>query len=420
MSWDNETKNGLWNDPLNWSLDRVPGAVDTAILSLPSSPAVLLDGGIAAVSELTMSKEMTLVVDGSSTTLTVSRGGQIDGARVVATGGGRVSISFLDSFRDTSTAFFLSLPRFEASGSGSLIELPDLTTVRAREGGALVTAPTVISAQDGGAILLRRLSNLPSGYISFIVGDRSSLIDLSSLTNFVGNSGTQLGLDLDGGGKLLLGPVKTLVRADVHLQNGATLPLPVATNIDGSRFTVTGGSKFLRPPLITTYNGNFDATSLAAHTGFSAIGPGSLIDLRGLTTLQGNSFLFQDSDIVATDGGAIDLSDLRTNSSGQIYITAESSGIGSASKIGLSALEEYYSVGPVTRTIYLNVGGNGVVALPKLRVFQNADVDLYSGGHIDFPSLTNIDGTSIWANGVTFGANHDLLGYESLCSLSRS
>ncbi|MCI0534924.1 MAG: hypothetical protein L0Z50_06830, partial [Verrucomicrobiales bacterium] len=192
------------------------------------------------------------------------------------------------------------------------------------------------------------------------------------------------------------------MRADIHLKNGATLMLPVATNIDGSRFTVTSGSKFVLPPLITAYNGDFNALSLGGHVGFTAIGPGSLIDLRGLSRLQGNNALFQDCDVVARDGAVIDISDLRTISSGQIQITAESSGISSASKIDLSALEEYSSAGPVTRTIYLNIGGNGVVALPKLRLFQNAYVHLYSGGHIDLPSLTNIDGTSIKASGTTF------------------
>ncbi len=47
--------------------------------------------------------------------------------------------------------------------------------------------------------MLRKLSNLPSGFIWLTVGTNSSLIDISSLTNFVGNSGTQLGLELDAG-----------------------------------------------------------------------------------------------------------------------------------------------------------------------------------------------------------------------------
>ncbi|MCI0534925.1 MAG: hypothetical protein L0Z50_06835 [Verrucomicrobiales bacterium] len=130
VTWDGGGGDKLWHNPKNWNPDTLPGPQDTAIISGP--PEVTVRGS-ALVAELIIAMETALVVDGSTTTFTASSGAQIDGARLVATDGGRVSISLLDSIRDTSTPSLFSPPRFEANGAGSLIEFPDLTTFRARE-----------------------------------------------------------------------------------------------------------------------------------------------------------------------------------------------------------------------------------------------------------------------------------------------
>ncbi|MBY0588338.1 hypothetical protein K2X85_14270 [bacterium] len=97
--WDGGAGNNLWQDPLNWSTDSLPGATDDVQI-VGSGSTIQLSSGSASVSSVVSDRSLniaggsltssTVQVNGS---LTVGASGAINNAQILPGTGGSVSIS---------------------------------------------------------------------------------------------------------------------------------------------------------------------------------------------------------------------------------------------------------------------------------------------------------------------------------------
>ncbi|MEM6777339.1 MAG: Ig-like domain-containing protein, partial [Planctomycetota bacterium] len=208
VAWISDS-DGNWNDPSNWSSGQVPGPNDTVILdrktsnvtvnidqgniairSLIGRENLVMSGGTLTVtepSEISSRLEITngtLIADGNRAIFTATGDTEIDGASFTATSGGQI---LLPNARDYSGS---ANDSFTASGVGSLLSLPGLTSITNGTSSGFIDLRVLASA--GGQIDLSGVTFItdPSSgdtrgrSIGVTAEGAGSLIDLSSLTSF--------------------------------------------------------------------------------------------------------------------------------------------------------------------------------------------------------------------------------------------
>jgi fibronectin-binding autotransporter adhesin len=355
LNWTNPS-GGNWDQASNWSGGVVPGSGDDAVINTSAAATITIQPGENfAVHSITTAANDTLAINGGSLTvnssstlsggltmtggtLTASGSGvsvvvngttSVSGANLYAQGGATLSLPELTSYSAANSS------TFQASGTGSLLALPALTSLA-------ISGQCSILTSQGGHIDLSGLPSLSSSSGDFaITADGSnSRIDLSHATS-LSTAGTSY-LDVSNQGTILDGRLTTLTTVNLYLDGTGTLAdsqwtsltyssLNVSggssslglTDIDGSSLSVSGGASLALPQLTSysTANGNT----------FQASGTGSLLDLPAMTSVAISNYL----NILANQGGHIDLSglpSLTTSTSGGLTITAD----GSNSEIDLS------------------------------------------------------------------------------------
>ena len=257
------------------------------------------------------------------------------------------------------------------------------------------------------------------------VQSRESL-NLNGGTLTVGAGGGQIdGIAINAGGRLF--------------SDDGILSAPIASLPLAGWLSATNGGR-LDLPALTTLMG---ASSTPAR--LDAAGINSVLDLSNVTTFEaGNSW---DTDIVATGGGRVDLSNVSAITVGTIDVFASDAN----SLVDLSSLDTYTPTHTYQRAFGVENGGsiqlgnilsmdatnisinNGTLTLPQLTSFingtlaitnaapnlstvtdlQNSSLTLNTGASLSLPALTNFDEASLAVrDGATFTTPASASSYQ--------
>ena len=303
---------GNWDVPGNWSGDAVPNSSDDVAISTTGNATITIAStGHETVHSLSTDADDNLSIAGGSLTI-IGTAISLDAQRPVddderasltasgqpVTVSGATSISASSLFAEGGADFrlpefttYAAQGTFEATGSGSILDVSALTSFTQTSGWS-------IEAGGHGEI---------------------KLSSLTSLVNTLGPNGivisdTAGGTILDGDLRTLTGVNATLDGTDAHAADawtkfnngfldiiGGSYSLSGLADVDGSTVEVNSASLTLSG--VTTY--------AADGTSFEAIGTGSVLNVSSLTTLTHTG-----SFSVNADGGEVELNGLSNTALG--------------------------------------------------------------------------------------------------------
>ena len=441
---------GRWGDAANWSSGATPGPDDVVRIAANGAPTITHDEGTTVVGSLivedglvvsggsvtvrgssvisgTLTCSSALAAEGTGVLLDVAGTADLDGCSLAARGGARVrvpGVTSYDAHPDQSTI----QRTWEASGSGSTIELPNLTSMRAT-GGAVPRFS--IEAIAGGAIEIGN-ATLNEGGFAILAGGTGSRVDLSSTTTIPMGSVT-----VRAGGQVLAPEVAALDGVELVIQGGtSSVLLPQLTaltrgrliaiassptfdslaTLDGSDLEVTGGTLTL--PAVVAFIGDPDGVGRQAR--WSAAGAGSMIQLANLSQVTGVSVGVASRFVIsAVAGGRIELAKLAMIPSGHVSLSAagvdsrlevpQLTGVPSGSV--LNATDGGVLESPLITSldgVTVTLRGTGTLPLAQLTALTRGEV-VVSNASATFAALAALDGTSLQAVG---GASIALPGVE--------
>ena len=321
------------------------GSADTASFTATSGGAIELsssltqltvvsikvDGnGTLPLSQFTSITNSSIeAVAGTGTGATFSQLTDISGTSLSAYNGGKLTLPSLTSLTAASAGSTVDM---SASGSGSILSLPELATITLSYNGRGNFLD--VSAGNGGQVELPVLSTIQDagGYaISFSADGTSSLINIGDLTTVTTNG--YLTLSVTNLATVLDTDLTTLAGWAVTVDGTGTLPMAQWTSLVGSSLTVTGGSYTLTN--LTDINGSsllansgsltlknltsYSATSPNEYTGFAAYGgvvslPDLGASVPNLDGVSGTSELLQRSQFLSLygPGSVLDLASLQS------------------------------------------------------------------------------------------------------------
>jgi hypothetical protein len=400
-----EDSDGNWRNPANWSTAAIPGANDVVVISRPGLIlAVRLSGQDTSTDGLYCDEAFTiddvlftlngdsiitgpftllpftdLSVTGSDTIVDVNSAEvSMDDSRIFVSNGARINFPTVTSLADVHLN----------ARSGGTINLPQLADY------TLTTGNTICFDVSGAGsqLLVPDLVNLTVGGVGHIISaDFGGFIDLSGLAT--PNVPSKLTYFARAGGAIDLSSLTSSGSSTFDARLGSVFNLPALTTIDGNQISLTDLNSDLQMPgvtsltdvYITLYGGAIldlsnvtSYTKTTANSNFFAVnGTGTQLKLPNLTTL---IIAAGSHGIIADSNGHIDLSGLATpNVLSKLTYYARNGG-----SIDLTALA---STGP---------GG----------------FDVRSGSTMDLPSLTTLDGHSIYVEG--FGTEFNPPAFTTL------
>ncbi len=288
---------------------------------------VLLGGGRLNLNAVTNFSETTLMV--TNGTVTLSNVVDITNANLYVSGGATLSLP------GVSNAVYTAQAVWQASGAGSVLNLTGLTNVTGPyydwNGDALL-----IQALAGGEVNLGGLASI-SGVVQVQDSGGGSEVNLAALQVFDGNDDDSPSqLQPSDGGTILAGQLRSLTGVTVLL-GGGTLNLNTVTNFTGSTLTVTSGTVTLSATDINGASLNVSGgatlslTAVASYQAgcanvlWQASGAGSVLDLPGLTNLQGAA-CGDTLDIQALSGGQVLLPKLQSITNGGVAFLSDDTG----------------------------------------------------------------------------------------------
>ncbi len=442
ITWSGAGGDASWFDAQNWVGGKVPGAADTAvitqtgitinysgqatILGITSAASLDISGGGLTVTAGNSSITGSLTI-GSGTSLTAQGAGASfiamgtttsSGSSLYAEAGANLSLPMLTSYAAPNGGGDWY---FEASGAGSTLNLPNLTTI-----GALTDNTLHIEALQGGQVGLPKLDSINNTRPVQITADgNGSEIDLSALTTFNGYAPGYAELNVTDNGTVLAANLTSFTDLSINFDGTGVIADSQWQTFNTVNFTVTGGSYSL-PGLTditaaTLFAGSGGSLTLAGVTSYDApngggdwyleaSGAGSTLELPNLTTI--GTLADNTLHIEAMQGGQVGLPKLNSISNTRpVQITAD----GGGSQIDLSALTTFTGYGP--GYAQLNVTDSGTVLAANLTSFTDLSIDLdgtgviadsqwqtfntvnftVTGGSYSLPGLTDITAATLFA-----------------------
>jgi hypothetical protein len=432
------THDGNWNDAANWSSGRVPGAADddvidplgatvtvtltgsSTIKSLHTKQAFVMAGGTLVVSQpseasaaLTLRSFATLRANGPEALFLATGPTTLAGVSLVANNGGSITLPALTNYNSNLGT------HFQATGSGSVIDLSNLTSLTASQ-----SATFTVDAQNGGKINLVQVDTMV-GNVRVTANGNDSDVDLSSVTSFTNPVNSSNGaLVTVNGGRVRMPGITSLDKIDLTVGgtmdtsqltaiSNATITLNTAadlgglTTIDGDGLIVNNGVTFRPPGTTYTQSSRSSRRILRA-------GAGSVLDLSNLTrivagTVTGSTLSIEATAGGATPGGHVPLG-RTTNITGPVQITAS----GNGSEIDLSALTNFVNtdtrgaglttsgggrirMAALTSPDGVNLTVGGMMDVSQLTAVHNGQITI-SGASPEFPHLSNLDGSGLIVN----------------------
>ncbi len=378
-----------------WKIDAEAGAEInlSSLVSFGTNAALIDTGGSTVIldSKLTTLNLVNVVLDGTDPNVAKSWTSDIGG--LISVVGGSCVFPGLTDVDDTNLEVagggILDLPglknytsafynRFQAIGTGSVLDLSSLTTL---------TIPTqagaaTFNAGSGGEINLSSLNSLANASISDTGG--STILD-GGLTTLSGVTVT-----LDGTDPHVANSWSSLTEGSLTVTAGS-YDLPSLKDIDGSNLSAQNGASLTLPGL-TSYvsTGNTNGTGLT-YPSLQANGIGSVLDLSALTI----ATVPDEWAVDAQGGGTVNLSSLATLNGSVDGTFFQASGTGSA--VDVSALA---TVNQTNLDVIAEGGGElNLADLPTMG--SDSDIDPASitadgpGSEINFASLTAMYGGSL-------------------------
>jgi hypothetical protein len=413
VSWSGNGDGMSWTNAQNWVGQQVPGPSANVFITNSAGRTVVISSTVSVESilcsnALTISNGSLTVTAGSSSlqgTLTVANGASVSasGEGTTLASGGPVDIGNASLY--VSGGAVLSLPGavsfqtgcgtvyWEASGTGSILQLPGLITVQQPTCYDTLT----IQASSGGRVLFGKLATIQAdnGYVTVEADGNDSLVNLSALSTNLG----ALSLEASGGGSVLLSNLATSGTMTFTLNTGGFISTAQFTNVDEASFYVNGGAVMSLPGVE-----NFQSGCGTIH--WQADGTGSVLELPALISLQ-EPTCYDTLTLQGSGGGQVILSNAVTirATNGAISVLAD----GSNSLVNLSALST--NLGALS----LEASGGGSVLLSSLATGGNMSLTLNSGGFISTAQFTNIDGGSLYANGGMVLSLPGVASYQAGC-----
>ncbi len=456
--WNGKAGDNLWSDAGNWSAG-VPGSTsdvdipsgfatiqytsaagNTTIDSIVAASPIDISGGALTVqsssaisSTISAGLTMTggsLTASGSDTAVTVTGTTAVSGASLFAENGATLDLKQLTSYSAGPTV----TTTVEASGAGSVLDLPNVTTW---EGAVGCCWQAQVSALAGGEVSLPALATDKGGATRVLAQGTGSVVDLSALPKLISDQGgnysalqaTQGGqikspsltnlsdvlFTIDGTGTQDTTQITSFV-GDTLTVTGGSPSFTGLTTIDGSNISVSGGVN-LKLAGVTEYTGgNGSSTTLEAS------GTGSVLDLGNVTTWEGAVGCCWQAQVSALAGGEVSLPALATDKGGATRVLAQ----GTGSVVDLSALPKLisdqggnYSALQATQggqikspsltnlsDVLFTIDGTGTQDTTQITSFVG-DTLTVTGGSPSFTGLTTIDGSNISVSG---GVNLKLAG----------
>lgn len=353
----------------------------------------LYQNSTITTTELTEISNSSISLDATSHDF--SKVTNIDASSLQVSGGGKLIFSSVTSYVGSAAAGTLN---WKVDGKGSLLSIPQLETLI---GNSFTNSSVIITAKDGGALVLNKVRVIPSGHVQVTAEGTNSIIDLSSLDTFLRDGWGDSLLKVVNGGQILVPKLTNLDGVRVILDNSlqlntaqmrqlvnggieATIVSPdfnMLEDINASSIYAKSGAR-ISLPNVTSYIGS-TGTNLNFSTPIKAEGAGSLVDLSNITAFEGNTFTNGATIISALNGGKVNLSKVPGISVGKAQFTAS----GSGSVIDLSSFSRFernergYS--------WLKVEEKGQIDLKTNPLTTQAvDIELYSDGGISVGSLT--------------------------------
>jgi RHS repeat-associated protein len=395
VSWDGGGGDNLWSNPDNWSGNQLPGAGDEVTIAADGDITILHDVGASEVSSLSIEENLevrnsTLNVSGD---FAVSSGSWLSsvgtGAEIVAAGtsvvngvdlyaqaGGSIVLSGATVATNTSGSVI-----YRATGSGSILSFPSLTTI---SNGEEAHQDIYIQALQGGRIELPLLTDLidPDSAeqrgrsIQVKSEGVNSVVAMPSLQNFVDHnaSTTSTGnweeeysrLEAVQGGTIGLGALTTV--------RGVYMPL------DGSGIVDTSSFIDFKHGRIEVSNEPVDFGSVRNAYSTDFVITGVDVDLSSLAEADRGSFVIDGVDIDLGALASIDSTEFDIRGSVSIELPAVTT-VANAS-------------GGMT---WKSTGSETTLSFPSLTTISNgeeAHQDIYiqalQGGRIELPLLTDL------------------------------
>ena len=386
--------------------------------------SVVLDGtGTMATSPWTSLTSSSVTISGGTASLSGLT--DIDGASFYVSGGATLSVSAA-SYADPANIS----ATWQASGAGSDLNLPNLTSVTGSTG---YLAELSVQAPAGGEVNLPALTNIPGGEVALESDGPGHQLNVPLLANFQSqgtylfspvlqatNHGTLLDGDLqtlkgvfvvlDGTGTMATNSWTSLTSGSVTI-SGGTASLSGLTDIGGDSFYVSGGAT-LSLPAVTSYSEGGGAFASAT---FKATGAGSVLNLPNATSVTGSTGYLAELSVQALAGGEVNLPALTNIPGGEVALESD----GPGSQLNVPLLANFQSQGTYLFTPALQATNHGTVLDGDLQTLQGVAVVLdgtgtmatspwtsltsgsvtLSGGTANLSGLTDIDGTSFYVSG---------------------
>ena len=359
------------------------GAVTFPALTNVYGGTITLNSGTASFPALTSLTGTALAANGVSVSFPALT--NCDGANLSASAGAVVELPAVGSYQAGCANV-----TWQATGAGSVLAFAGLASLQ----GATCGGTLSLQASSGGQVLLTNVALIPADSVTAQAQGTNSVIALSRLT---ANAGT-FNVSASGGGSVLLPELANGGVVNLALSPGGFISTAQLTNIDGANLYVSGGA-VLSLPGVTSYRAG------CANVTWEASGAGSILQLAGLTTLQGASCGGTLS-IQALSGGQVLLSNVATIPSNSVSVQAQ----GTGSIVSLSGL--------ITSSGLLNLSASegGSVLLSALANGGEVNFNLVPGGVISTPQLTNINGANLSVSGGATLSLPGVVSYQAGCA----
>ena len=355
------TSSGSWDVASNWSTDTVPGPSDDVVIavtgasptvtisstvesvnSITSSDPLVISGGgltVAASSTISGGLDMTggaLTADGTGVSLTVTGTTTVAGASLNAEGGATLKLSQLASY--TSGSGYTTT--LAATGTGSVLSLPELATITANTN---YGTSVQIGPSSGGDVELPLLTQ-STGPVQLSSSNGGGTLNVADLSTFTG------GTIIDSGGTFSLPALVDADSTTFQISGGITLTLPKVTEADATNLEVSGGAT-LSLPILTSYTSGSGYTMTLDATGTS-----SVLSLPDLATITASTNYGTSVQISSTSGGSVEMPDL-TQSTGPVTLTSSTGTLAVAALATFTGGTIAYSGGTMTLPV-LATGNN--------------------------------------------------------------
>ncbi len=401
------TASGDWNVGSNWSTGTVPGSNDTVIIDVPgASPTITISSGTHSVLSISASDPLSitggsLIVAASST---IGGGLSMTGGTLEATGAG-VPLTVTGTTTVSGANFYaqngatLNVPNLvsytggqnypttlQASGTGSVLNLPDLTTWEGEFGGG---NSAQVSALSGGEILMAALTTDKGGITHILAQGTGSIVDLPELTNLISDQVYDSTLQATQGGRIESPSLTSLSKVTLTIDGTGIQDTAQITSVVGSNIYVSGGTTVTLSSL-TQYTGGLNTS-----TTLEASGPGTVLNLPSLTTWEGEYDGGNIAQVSALSGGEISFATLTTDEGGITDILSQ----GTGSIVDLPELTNLISDQVYDSTLQATQGGR--IESPSLTSLSKVTLTIDSTGIQDTAQITSVVGSNIYVSGGT-------------------